>query len=85
MREYSKASLWYEKALEIRKKTLPSNHPDIAESYNKLASVCYNMKEYSKAFSYYKSALDIWERSLPSNHHHLQTVRHRIEIVKPYL
>ena len=34
--EYSKALSYYEKALEIEQKTLPSNHPYLAISYNNI-------------------------------------------------
>jgi len=42
----------YEEAIEIYQKTLPSNHPHLAISYNK-------MRDYSKVLSYYECALNI--------------------------
>ena len=68
MGEYSKALSYYEKALEIRKQSLPSNHPDLALSYNNIGAVYYNMGEYSKALSSFEKALEIRKQSLPSNH-----------------
>ncbi|CAF1334267.1 unnamed protein product [Adineta steineri] len=66
--DYKKAIWYYEKALEIRQKTLPSNHPDLTTSYNNIGSVYKNMGEYSKALSFYEKALEIQQQTLPSDH-----------------
>jgi tetratricopeptide (TPR) repeat protein len=66
--EYKKAIIFYKKSLESYKKTLPPNHPNLANSYNNIGSVYQNMGEYSKALSYYEKALEIRQQSLPSNH-----------------
>ncbi|CAF3904094.1 unnamed protein product [Adineta steineri] len=66
--DYEKAIWYYEKALEICQKTLPSNHPSLATSYNNIGSVYSKMGEYSKALSFYEKALEIWQKTLPSNH-----------------
>ncbi|CAF1512463.1 unnamed protein product [Adineta ricciae] len=71
--DYKMAIEYYEKALEIREKTLPSNHPDFATSYNNIGLVYKNMGEYSKALSFYEKALEIREKTLPSNHPDLAT------------
>ncbi|CAF0764160.1 unnamed protein product [Adineta steineri] len=65
--DYEKAICYYEKALEIRQKTLPSNHPSFATSYNNIGCVYNKMGEYSKALSYYEKALEIRQKTLPSN------------------
>ncbi|CAF4851944.1 unnamed protein product, partial [Rotaria sp. Silwood2] len=62
-----------EKALNIRQKTLPSNHPDFAQSYNNIAAVYNNIGENSKALLYYKKALEIREKTFPPNHPDLAT------------
>jgi tetratricopeptide (TPR) repeat protein len=66
--EYKEAIQFYEKALEIRQKSLPPNHPDLAQSYNNIGLVYQNMKEYSKALSFHEKALKIRQQSLPPNH-----------------
>ena len=38
MGEYPKALSYYEKALAIRQQSLPSNHPDLAASYNNIGN-----------------------------------------------
>jgi tetratricopeptide (TPR) repeat protein len=85
MGEYSKALSYYEKAVEIRQKTLPANHPSLATSYNNIGVVFDNLGEYSTALLYYEKALNIWQCSLPPSHHHLQIVRKSIDIIKKKL
>ncbi|CAF1262488.1 unnamed protein product [Adineta steineri] len=59
---------YYEKALEIKTKTLPANHPSLAASYNNIGVVYDSMGEYLKALSFYEKALGIEEKTLPTNH-----------------
>jgi Tfp pilus assembly protein PilF len=66
--EYKEALSYYEKALKIRRQSLPPNHPDLAKSYNNIGAVYYNMGEYSKALSSHEKALEIKQQSLPPNH-----------------
>ncbi len=76
---------YYDKALEISKKTLPANHPDLATSDNNIGWVYRNMGDYRKALSYFERALNIFQRSLPPNHPNIKTVKESIEIVKKKL
>jgi tetratricopeptide (TPR) repeat protein len=71
--KYTEAITYYEKSLEIKQKTLPANHPDLADSYNNIGSVYDDMGEYSKALSYYEKALEIYQKTLPANHPDLAT------------
>jgi tetratricopeptide (TPR) repeat protein len=66
--KYTEAITYYEKSLEIKQKTLPANHHNLATSYNNIGNVYYNMGEYSKALSYYEKALEIKQKTLPANH-----------------
>ncbi len=85
MGEHSKALLFYEKALEIRQKTLLLNHPHLATSYTNIGLVDDNLCEYSKALSYFEGALNILQDSLPPNHPTIQNVRQRIKIIRKKL
>ncbi|CAF4530279.1 unnamed protein product [Rotaria sp. Silwood2] len=69
--EYSKALSSYERSLEMDKKSLPPNHPDLASSYCNIGNVYTNMGEYSKALSSYERSLEIWKIALPPKHPHL--------------
>ncbi|CAF5146499.1 unnamed protein product, partial [Rotaria sp. Silwood1] len=73
MGEYSKALEYHERSLEIKKITLPPNHPHLAIDYNNIGSVYDNMGEYSKALEYYERSLEIGKIALPPNHPDLGT------------
>ncbi|CAF1157553.1 unnamed protein product [Rotaria sp. Silwood1] len=81
MGEYSKALASHQQALDIRKKTLPPNHPDLATSYNTIGLVYSNMGEYSKALASHQQALDIRKKTLPPNHLDLATSYNTIGLV----
>ncbi|CAF3374055.1 unnamed protein product [Rotaria sp. Silwood2] len=78
MDEYSKALSSYEQSLEIRKKTLPPNHSDLAITYNSIGNVYRNIGEYSKALSFYEQSLEIQKIALPPNHPALTVVYDKI-------
>ena len=82
MGDYPKALSYYEKALEIQKHSLPSNHPDLGKSYNNIGSVYSNMGDYPKARSFYERAVEIGQHSLPPNHPHLQEWKRNLDNVK---
>ena len=69
--EYKEAITFYEKAMEIYKKDLPSNNLNLAKSYMNIGNVYFNMGEYSKALSYNEKSLKIKQQSLPPNHPNL--------------
>ncbi len=85
MEEYSKALLFYEKALEIRQKTLSPNHPDLASSYCNIGCVYRNMNDYPKALSYFERTLNMFQISLPSNHPNIQAIQENIEVLEKKL
>jgi tetratricopeptide (TPR) repeat protein len=49
---HAEALSYYEKALEIWRKTLPANHPSLAQFYNNIGGVYYSMGKCTKALSY---------------------------------
>jgi len=79
--ELSKALEYYEKSLEVKRKTLPANHPSLANSYNNIGLVYYKMGEYSKAFEYYEKDLEIMKKTLPANHPSLANSYNNIGLV----
>ncbi|CAF0746299.1 unnamed protein product [Adineta steineri] len=83
--DYEKAIWYYEQAIEIQQKTLPSNDPDLATSYNDIGLVYNNMGQYSKALSYYEKALEIYQKTLPSNHLDLATSYNNIGSVYDHM
>ena len=79
--EYNEALVFYEKSLEMGKKTLPANHPNLATSYGCLGDVYDHMGEYSKALSSYETALHMWKKTLPADHPSLATSFNNIGLV----
>ena len=65
--DYGGALISYERALEIRERSLPPNHPDLAMTYNNIGLVYQTLGEYSKALSSHDKALKIREQSFPHN------------------
>lgn len=64
---------YQEKALSIQEQYLPSNHPDLAVTYDQMGFIHENMGSYTKALEFYDRALQIRENSFPSNHQIMAT------------
>ncbi|CAF3600527.1 unnamed protein product [Rotaria socialis] len=79
--KYPEASKFYEKSLEIKRKTLSEDDDALAPIYSNIGSVHTNMGEYSKALEFYKKSLKIKELSLPPNHPSLATSYNNIASV----
>lgn len=58
----------YRRALAIRQKVLPAEHPSIAQTENSLASLLYDQGEFSQAKELYESALEIRKHALGPDH-----------------
>ena len=71
--KHMEALAYYEKALEIRQKTLPANHPDLALPHNNISAVYTHMGEYTKALLHARKSLEILQKALPANHSDLAT------------
>jgi tetratricopeptide (TPR) repeat protein len=61
------------KALEIRERVLPLEHPDLATSYNNVGVTYDALGDHKQALEYQLKALGICERVLPSEHPDLAT------------
>ena len=68
MREYAAAKQSHEQALAIRRKSLPPDHPLIADSLNNLGVVQRELREYAAAKQSHEQALAILRKSLPPDH-----------------
>ena len=71
LREYAAAKQSHEQALAICRKSLPPDHPDIANSLNNLGSVQSALREYAAAKQSHEQALAIRRKSLPPDHPHI--------------
>jgi CHAT domain-containing protein/Tfp pilus assembly protein PilF len=65
---YDEAQQLAERALEIREKTLGSEHPNVAASFNSLAILYDDKGDYAKAEPLYQRALDMREKTLGPEH-----------------
>ncbi|MEH2152698.1 tetratricopeptide repeat protein, partial [Nostoc sp.] len=65
---YDKAAPWWEQCLEITKKRLGEEHPDVAASLNNLASLYHNQGRYSEAEPLYIQALALTRKLLGEEH-----------------
>ncbi|CAF1088223.1 unnamed protein product, partial [Rotaria sordida] len=70
-----------ERSLEIRCIVLPSNHTDLAESYDNFGLIYNNMGDCSKALSFLEKALDIRQRIQTSNHPNLADSYNNLGVV----
>jgi tetratricopeptide (TPR) repeat protein len=65
---YADAEPLYGRALAIREKALGSDHPNVAQSLDRLAVLYHNQRRYADAEPLYKRALAIREKALGSDH-----------------
>lgn len=65
---YAKAESLLRQSLELKKRVLSNDHPQVAENLNNLAMFYYAKGHSQKAEPLYKQALDIWQRSLGTEH-----------------
>ena len=69
--DHQKALEYLLKALAIRERVLPENHPDLAQSYNNIAWTYYVLRRLEEAAVHMRRAADIINRStLPEYHPH---------------
>jgi tetratricopeptide (TPR) repeat protein len=69
----------FQQALELRKRLLGEEHPDVALSLNNLALLYKSQGHYAEAEPLYMQALEITERSLGANHPNTVTIRKNLQ------
>ena len=70
---YEQAEPLYLQALELYKRLLGDNHPDVAMSLNNLAGLYEAQGRYEQAEPLYLQALELYKRLLGDNHPHVAT------------
>ncbi len=73
------------KAYNIRKKTLPEDHPDIASSLNKIGTSYADLGNHQKAIEYRMKAYDIRKKTLPDDHPDIDSSLNNIVKCHAYL
>ncbi|MEL6780562.1 MAG: tetratricopeptide repeat protein, partial [Cyanobacteria bacterium J06597_16] len=76
---YSEAEPLYREALEMRKRLLGDEHPDVASSLNNLAALYYNQGRYSDAEPLLIDALALFEQRLGPDHPSTKVVRGNLQ------
>jgi tetratricopeptide (TPR) repeat protein len=71
---YTEAEPLYLEALDLRKRLLGDNHPDVATSLNNLAALYCYQGRYTEAEPLYLEAIKIATQVLGKNHPHTQTI-----------
>ena len=80
--EHHRELEYLEKALKIRKKVLPENHPDLATSYDNVGMTYGELGEHRRALEYKEKALEIRKKVLPENHPDILSTQRIIELIK---
>ncbi|TYT73011.1 tetratricopeptide repeat protein, partial [Microcystis aeruginosa] len=71
---YTEAEPLYREALDLRKRLLGDNHPDVATSLNNLAALYCYQGRYTEAEPLYLEAIKIATQVLGDNHPDSQTI-----------
>jgi len=82
---YQKAESLFLQALEIKKKVLGAEHPEVAASLVDLAAMYYAQKRYQEVKSLYEQAIKIYKRSLEDKHPHVLSVQKKLASIKKKL
>lgn len=76
--DHNLALHYYEAALESALKRHDEGHPDVANSYSKIAKACESIGNLSYAIEYYTKALNILEKINGCDHPEVLKIRARI-------
>ena len=66
--KYQDAFSWYEKALNIKEKTLGKEHLETAKSYDGVAKSFFALRKYEEALEWHLNSLKIREKTLGKGH-----------------
>jgi tetratricopeptide (TPR) repeat protein len=67
MNDYREALSFYEIALDIQQKSLPSDHPHSIPLYNQLSLTYRKLGEHSKAHSFQEKVRELQQKHSSSN------------------
>ena len=79
--EYQLSVRCYQKALEMKKRTVQSNDVSLAFSYNSLAIVHMKTSDYTRAIESYRLALEILEEGLAEDDPQVSICRNNLAVV----
>ena len=70
---YGEAEPYYQQSLEMYRKLLGDEHPDVATSLNNLAGLYESQGKYEEAEPYYQQSLEMRRKLLGNEHPHVAT------------
>ncbi|CAF1166905.1 unnamed protein product [Rotaria sordida] len=70
-KEYKTALEYFNRALNMHKRLLPQQHPDIASCLSNIGLVYEDLLDYDQALVYYRHAFEMDEKILPCSHPNL--------------
>jgi len=68
------------RALEIRTRTLPDDHPDVLKARQNLAQSIFELGDLVEARTLLEQVLDVYSRTLPDDHSDLQVARGNLAV-----
>jgi len=78
LEEYDRAETNFNRSLELRRRTLPDDHPDIAQSINNLGSLYMRSHQYDRAVTMLERALDQYRQVLGDRHPQVVVVTYNL-------
>jgi CHAT domain-containing protein/Tfp pilus assembly protein PilF len=78
---YAKAGPLFQRALEIKEKTLGPEHPEVASALNNLAIFYFHSSDYSRAESLFERALAMNEKALGPDHPEVAKASNNLALV----
>ena len=83
--DYRRSLEYLNKALSIRERVLPPDHPDLATSYNNVGATYGDLGDREKELEYLLKALEIREKVLPPDHPALAASYNNVGATYSYL
>jgi tetratricopeptide (TPR) repeat protein len=79
--QWSRALKYKLKALGIRERVLPADHPDLATSYNNVGCSYGKLGQWNRALKYILRALEMREKALPPEHPDLTLTYNNLSVI----
>ena len=83
--EFNLALEYFEKALEIDRYRLKTDHPDFGQTFANIGAMYNTMEDYQTALHYFRKAYEVWLKSLQPTHIHVQSIETIIRDVQEKL
>ena len=83
--DYRRSLEYLNKALSIRARVLPPDHPDLAQSYNNVGMTYNDLGDHAKALEFQLKALEIGKKVLPPDHPKLAISYNNVGATYSYL